>query len=234
MTTLAWNGKVLATDSQATQHEMVMLYDHKKIFTPTDEQYWEIQGQRILAIALCGNPEALPYIFEELQKGVTHRTRIVGPEYLDFLIMAVSEQGICWYWGVDRNHRRPVDMNVLSPNAGPCSAGSGQIIAHAVMSVTGSSVKAIEQAIRLDVSSGGEVQTWTHPGVPEVLSKRPLPQLPENTPFTPEQVKEIVDAAIRKANAVPKCDPEDENGSNVVRAQEDIKQEVVDAKPAGA
>lgn len=190
MTTLAWDGKVLASDSQCTQQEMVMLSDHQKIFTPEPHQYWEIQGQKVLAFGICGDSQSLPYILEELEKGVTHKTRF-NVDKLDFLVMAVTEQGVCWYWGVDIDPRRQHQINILSPNSGPCSAGSGQTIAHAVMGVTGDAVQAIVQAIRLDIYSGGDVQAWEFPGVPEVFSKRPVAQPAQ--PLSSEQIAALLE-----------------------------------------
>ena len=177
-----------------------MLTDHKKIFTPEGDQYWEIQGQKVLAFGICGDSQSLPYILEELEKGVTHKTRFTV-EKLDFLIMAVTEHGVCWYWGVDIDPRRASPINILNPNSGPCSAGSGQIIAHAVMGVTGDATQAITQAIRLDIYSGGEIQTWTFPGKPEVFSKRPAPELPKDAVFSQEQVMQIFEAALAKEKA---------------------------------
>jgi len=200
MTTLAFCNGVLAADSQSTQQEMVALGEAKKIFTPTEDEYWEIQGIKVLAFALCGNAQDLAYVKEELNKGVTHRTRIHGPEVLDFLIMAVTEDGTCWYWGMDRNPRRQHnhDIVVLEPLPGAGSGGSGQTIAHAVMSVTGCAVKAVEAAIKLDIYSSGPVQTWTYPGKPEVMSTRPVKEVPAN-PLSKEQMVEIMKQAGKAA-----------------------------------
>lgn len=200
MTTLAFCNGVLAADSQSTQDETVGLGEAKKIFTPNEDEYWDIQGIKVLAFALCGNAQDLAYVKEELSVGVTHRTRIQGPEVLDFLIMAVTEDGTCWYWGINRNPRRQhnYDVVVLEPLPGSGTGGSGQTIAKAVLSVTGCAVKAIEVASKLDLYTGGPIQTWTYPGKPEVMSKRPVKE-PAASPLSKEQMIEIMKQAGQAA-----------------------------------
>jgi len=200
MTTLAFCNGVLAADSQATQDETVALGEAKKIHTPTEDEYWEIQGIKVLAFGLCGNAQDLAYVKEELSVGVTHRTRIQGPEVLDFLIIAVTEDGMPWYWGINRNPRRQhnYDIVVLEPLTGPATGGSGQTIATAVLSVTGCAVKAIEAAIKLDIYSGGPVQAWTYPGKPEVMSTRPVKEAAPS-PLSKEQMVEIMKQAGKAA-----------------------------------
>ena len=174
MTTICWDGKVLATDSKASQRDIAMIGDHKKLYLPTADQYWEIQGTKVLAFALAGDPDVLPWVLEALEKGVTHRTGLEDIQETDFVTLCITEKGEAWYFGLSRNARQGRNTVILSPIFGPGSAGTGQVIANAVMSIGRSARDAIKQAIRLDNHSGGAIQSWDFPGVPEVLSTRPV------------------------------------------------------------
>lgn len=174
MTTICWDGKTLATDSKASQRDIAMLGDHKKLYLPTEDQYWEIQGVKVLAFALAGDPDVLPWVLEALDKGVTHRTGLEDIQETDFVTLCITEKGEAWYFGLSRNARQGRNTVILSPIFGPGAAGTGQVIANAVMSIGRSAKDAVKQAIRLDNHSGGAIQSWEFPGVPEVLSKRPV------------------------------------------------------------
>jgi hypothetical protein len=188
----------LASDSKCSQQNVAMLADHQKIFTPTGNEYWEIQGVKVLAFALAGEIDMLPWIKEELEIGVTHRTRLEDLPESDFVILAVTENGQAWYWGLSRSHRHQRNTVILSAITGPCAAGSGQTIATAVMSVGATAVDAVKQAIRLDNHSGGSVQTWVFPGVPEVMSTRPPKAEPEPV-FTKTDLETAVADAIKSS-----------------------------------
>lgn len=193
MTTICFDGKTLASDSKSTQGHIAMIGGFQKIYEPGPDDYWEIQGVKVLAFAISGCPEGLPFIKEALQLGVTHRSFIDWPE-LDFLIIAVDENGLGWYWGAARNDRKNLDSVTLQPVNGPMAAGSGQLIANAVMSIGAEATTAIEIACKLDNHSGGAVQSWVYPGKPETPSTRPVA---ENVEQTPEQEKAAYDAAMR-------------------------------------
>lgn len=196
MTTICFDTRTLATDSKASQGGVAMIADHQKIYLPEAHEYWEIQGVKILAFALAGDPDALPWIKEALEAGVTHRTTLDEIDDTDFVIIAVNELGQGWYFGLERNARRGQDKVILSAPTGPIAAGSGQIIANAVMSIGRGAKEAIKQAIRLDNHSGGEIQTWVFPGVPEVLSTRPVKVVPEPV-FTKAEVEALVAEATK-------------------------------------
>lgn len=174
MTTLAYDGKILATDSKGSQGNIALIDGVKKLYTPKENEYWSIQGVKVLAFGLGGNPDDLPWILEELNKGVTHRTTLDEAFELNFLIIAVDETGTGWYWSMYRSEGKKENW-VLSPIGANLAAGSGQTVAKAILSVGAGAVAAVEAACKLDNHSGGEIQTWEFPGAPETPSVRPAP-----------------------------------------------------------
>lgn len=200
MTTICWDGKTLASDSKASQRDIAMIGDHQKIYVSRDDQYWEMQGTRVLAFALAGDPDVLPWVLEALETGVTHRTALEEVQETDFVTICVTELGQAWYFGLSRNAHHRRNTVIFSPITGPCSAGSGQVIANAVMSIGKSAKDAIKQAIRLDNHSGGSIQHWDFPGVPEVLSTRPVKEAPVVDSTKPTTPMEMLQESKRLAN----------------------------------
>lgn len=227
MTTICWDGKTLASDSRASQQSIAMIGDAQKIYTPEPHEYWEIQGVKVLAFALAGE-DTLPWIKEELEKGITHRTDIPELIQTDFVIIAVTEKGDCWYWGIGRHPRAGRNDIVISQVTGPCAAGTGQVVATAVMSIGKSAKEAVKQAIRLDNHSGGAIQSWDFPGVPEVLSTRPVK---EDAPvFTQTQLDKAVAEAV-KANG-GQAGTQQVNGDDFYSGDEPVKIEKPEKAPA--
>lgn len=197
MTTLAFDGKILAADSKASQGHIAMVDGTNKIFTPKENEYWSIQGVKILAFGLGGNPDDLPWILEELNKDVTHRTTAEDAYELNFLIIAVDETGLGWFWSMYRSPGKK-DNWVLSPIGKNLAAGSGQTIAKAILSVGAGAVAAVEAAIKLDNHSGGTINTWEFPGAPETPSVRPEPVV-EAAAVPPVLTPEEIEAQRKQA-----------------------------------
>lgn len=194
MTTICYDGKMLATDSKSSQGHIAMIGGFQKIYFPTEEEYWEIQGVKVLAFAVSGAPEGIPFVKESLNRGITHRSFIDWPD-LSFAIIAVDENGQGWYWDVHRNDVKNIDSVSLMPVTGPMSAGSGMTIANAVMSIGADAKTAVEVACKLDNYSGGEIQVWVCPDKPETPSKRPEP-VKEEGKLTPAEEQTRYDEAM--------------------------------------
>lgn len=195
MTTLAWDGDVLATDSKGTMGGSSNIGGFNKIYTPEEGEYWDVQGVRVLAFGAAGVMDNVPFIKEALCKGVTHRTD-VNWFSLDFLVLLIDENKQAWYWGQARTEKS--DVITLVPITGAIAAGSGGKFATAVMSIGGGAVKAVKTAIRLDNGSGGEVNTWVHPGVPAEPSVRPKVELPPELPKTLEEFNLAIKVEVAK------------------------------------
>lgn len=201
MTTIVYDGRTLASDSQATQNDVAMIAPCKKIFHPEEHEYWEIMGVKVLAMAIAGDPDMVLWAKDALNKGVTHKTDFELSE-VNFLSILVDETGLGWLWGCSRLPKRGLDNYIMSPITGVLSAGSGQVLANALLSVGLTAPDVIDKVSKLDVYTGGDIQTWTFPGKPAVPSKRPVPEtLPvplDPKALSPEQLKQVVDAMQKK------------------------------------
>lgn len=176
-----------------------MIAGVRKLFTPTEDDYWEIMGVKVLAFGFAGDYDLVPWVKEALQGNFTHRTRLDNMVEGNFTAIAITEKKEVWYLGMGRSSKHGTDVHILSPIDGPYAAGSGATVATAVLSIGRTAKEAVKQAIRLDNHSGGDLQIWEFPGVPDVLSKRPI-EPDDQLLFSKAEVREIIDDAISKVN----------------------------------
>lgn len=198
ITTICWDGKTLATDSKSTMSGMALLGNCQKIYHPAENEYWSVQGVKVIALAIAGKIADLPFAIEALNEGLTHRTDIDWFS-LDFLCILIDETGQAWYWGMARDPQQKGELITLVPITGPITGGSGSRIAAAVLSIGADAKTAVEAAIRLDNGSGGEVVTWEFPGAPAVPSVRPHVDKPPAMPATMDEFHAAVNHAVVKA-----------------------------------
>jgi len=185
MTTVVWDGKELVSDSQITSMDTAELAPFRKIHTPEEDEYWEVKGVKVLAFGLAGDAMAIDYIREKLNAGINFRTKFDDAHDLVFRAVLINEKGEAFLWTVIKNKERNRERNELLPMLPPIAIGSGREFALGVMATPkGDARAAVKAAIRLDVGSGGNLQYFLFPGVPDTLSVRP-PKPVEETPVTP-------------------------------------------------
>jgi len=173
MTTICYDGKMLASDSQISRGLTKWPGAFPKIYYPDPEkEYWEVNGVKALAFAVSGDATAVDYIREALAKGINFRTR-VEHEDLDFETIIVDENGTSYMWTVFANKDKRGEQHHLLPMVPPIAGGSGGRFALAVMIVKKSAEEAVKAAMKIDMGSGGEVQVFHVPPKPEVPSVRP-------------------------------------------------------------
>lgn len=176
MTTIAWDTNILAADSRCMLGDTVLQYGIEKIFYPDPGKYWSVFGHKVLAYALSGNLDSVPWINETLEEDLTHHSYVSGTDNLVFHIIMVTESGHAYSWYMDRIQSDGIDDSGLVPIHGPFAVGSGAQFALAVMAVGFSAHKAVEIASKLDTGTGGDVEVFSPPPKPDVLSVRPIPQ----------------------------------------------------------
>lgn len=193
MTCVAFDGKLLVTDSQLTQGDTILPTKCQKIYTPEEGEYWDINGARILAFGFAGHFHAVHYVKEMLNKGITPRTQLTPETDVVFECICVTEKGDSYLFSsyVTRKDRQETTCFPVNP---PLSVGSGSLFAYAMMEngKTNTAVKAVKTAINLDVNCGGELQIWELPTPPETPSVRPVV---EPTPVT-EATQSIGDMTL--------------------------------------
>ncbi|KAB0556220.1 hypothetical protein [Pantoea stewartii] len=165
MTTIAWDGSTLASDSQSTSNDVICTLNEQKIFTPTEKQ-WSVNGEVVLAVGTAGDCGIELQLFEMMEAGLTHKSQFT-PEP-SFTALAVTGKGRMW---------------IISKNTGDAHAsislqldgyatGSGGMIARAAMHCGKDAIGAVEVATQLDVFSGGKIQSFT---AKEPMMRREIP-----------------------------------------------------------
>lgn len=194
MTIIAFDGKELVSDSQMTLGDTVCLSPFRKIYTPEDDQYWEINGVKVIAFGLAGDALAIDYVKEKLQEGISHKTRFEDQDNIAFHALVINEKGELWTWKVVKTKERNRDRHELLPMLPPVAIGSGTDFALGVMAIGKGARLGVKSACKLDVGCGGNLQIFEVPPVPAVLSKRP-PALETVQPSAPPAQRTDAEAA---------------------------------------
>lgn len=202
MTTIVWDGKTLASDSQCTNGNLIALSDFKKIYTPDPEkEYWEANGKRIVAFALAGDAKAVDYIKHELHQGITFRTQVEVEDDLRFMAILITEDHLAYDWTVDTNKEKRNTWSELIPHSGPIAKGSGGRFALAIVSIGKDAKTAVKATTKLDVYSGGSIQEFTPeppPAAPSVRPEHLKPKVEETKAKDDEKKEEKKDSKKEK------------------------------------
>ncbi|HHR6050820.1 TPA: hypothetical protein ACS7Z1_000059 [Providencia alcalifaciens] len=150
MTTIAWDGKTLASDSQSQVGNMIVSKNEQKIFPATSE--WSINGYPVKAIAIAGDSAATYEIINHLQKGLLFDSEF--SQITDFNLIAVIRADFAFVVSKNKDDTRAYICDVFEEFA----IGSGDAYAMAAMKSGKTAKEAVEVAISLDVYSGGIVQ----------------------------------------------------------------------------
>ena len=194
MTIVCTDGKELVSDSQVSMGDMAHPSAFKKIYTPEENEYWEVYGVKVIAFGLAGDAEAAIYIREKLSEGVTHRTRFEHDD-LAFGCIVIDENGTCYEWFSVTNAKNGRNTNRLLPLLPPLAIGSGRDYAYAVLSIGKDAKTAVKAAIKLDNCSGGELQIFKIPPKPETPSVRPKAL---EVPVVEKPATEVVTETLKK------------------------------------
>lgn len=184
MTAVAYDGKLLVSDSRMTMGNMVGLTSFQKIYTPEPNEYWEVNGIKAVAFGLSGNAMSAEYIREKLGEGINFRTKFEEKDMV-FSAIVVDENGTAYKWSVTKIRKRDEDRWEFIPMLPPVAIGSGQFFAMGIFAIGKNAKVAVKTACRLDKYSGGDLQIWQFPGKPVVPSVRPIvPQADKPEPET--------------------------------------------------
>lgn len=155
MTTVAWDGRTLASDSQASAGDAVCTLREQKLFYPRDNEEWVVNGERILAIGYSGDCGAEFEVQDLMRSGLTYASTF-NPKS-EFSALAVAGAGRVWIIskGTDNAHAS------ISLQLDPYAIGSGGMIARTAMRCGKHAIDAVQVAIEMDVYSGGKVQSFT-------------------------------------------------------------------------
>lgn len=154
MTTIAWDGKTLAADSLATSSGMVVSTNEQKIFLP-EGQKWKVNNLAVAAFATAGDCGCEFEIAELLNDGITYSTKY-SPVF-DFACIIITEDNECVLLYKDAGS----EFAKISRQDGFYAIGSGYAIATTAMHLGKTAIEAVDAAIEIDTSSGGNVSAFT-------------------------------------------------------------------------
>ena len=155
MTTVAWDGCTLASDSQASSADAVCTLREQKIFYPHDNEAWMVSGERILAIGYSGDCGAEFEVQNLMLSDLTYAS--IFNAGCSFTALAVAGNGRAWIISkeADKTHA------AISLQLDPYAIGSGSMIARTAMHCGKDAIDAVRVAIEMDVYSGGKIQSFT-------------------------------------------------------------------------
>lgn len=154
MTTVAWDGKTLASDTQASSGDAVCSTSEQKIYTPP-ESGWEICGDKVLAFGCSGDCGAEMELQDLLAHNLTYATEFL-PTF-SFTALAVVGAGRTYIIAKEKGETRAS----ISLQVEPYAIGSGGLIARTAMYCGKDARAAVQVAIDLDCYSGGRVDSFT-------------------------------------------------------------------------
>lgn len=153
MTTIAWDGKTMASDTQASSGDVVCSYTEQKIYTPP-ESGWEVCGSKVVALGCSGDCGAEMELQELLKNNLTYASEFL-PTF-SFTALAIIGAGRAYIISKEKGETRAS----ISRQVEPYAIGSGGLIALTAMHCGKNAREAVQVAIDLDCYSGGSVDSF--------------------------------------------------------------------------
>lgn len=175
MTTIAYCGNKLASDSQATMGNRKVLGSTQKLFIPHTSESWKVQGSDVQVIGFAGSAQFIPWAIEQLTKGLFYNDlpkaggNLAKQGGFQVLIVTKDKEVFCWEY--NDPHRENGYYNALHIETGPTAIGSGSAYAAGLLSIGGNAVDAVAAAIKNDIKTSGDIQVYSFdtPGELSVL-----------------------------------------------------------------
>lgn len=155
MTTIAWDGNLLAADSRETSTGMGITTDKAIKLWTIDPEKHSYDGEGVIAFGCAGTAGGSRILKALLEEGLTALTSV--PDKVDFTAIIVTAAGKGHWLYTDEDYAFVLGEPVLTD-----SVGSGAAYARAAMALGKDAKTAIEFAMRFDQCTGGEVQTFNY------------------------------------------------------------------------
>lgn len=155
MTTVAYDGKTLASDSQTTHGTMRLSNSAVKIFGRGVQDDWSIEGKKVMAFGIAGNLHAADELRREMStfvglKGCSRFTKGVTLSYI-----AITEDRTVYVGGQYEDE----EQGWLCEVSAPIAVGSGGDFAMGAMAAGLSAEEAVRIAARFDVNTNESVSS---------------------------------------------------------------------------
>ena len=154
MTTIAWDGKTLATGSRGTVGNSIVDDLMVKLAVASETDNWTICGVKVKAFAGAGSGAIPEELKEYLIEGIKRNTKM--REGFQFSVIAICEHG-----GFELYKREGEDGIEIQPLSSRRAMGSGENFALAAMLSGKDAFEAVQIAMKCDVYSGGSVDHYT-------------------------------------------------------------------------
>lgn len=155
MTTIAWDGNLLATDSRETSTGAGITTDKAMKLWIVDPAKHSYDGVGVVAFGCAGTAGGSRILKALLEEGLTALTSV--PDKVDFTALIVTDDGKGHWLYTDEDYAFVLGEPILSD-----SVGSGSAYARAAMSLGKDAKSAVEFAMQFDQCTGGEVQTFNY------------------------------------------------------------------------
>jgi len=155
MTTIAWDGNILAADSRETSTGAGITTDRAVKLHRVDPETHTYDGVGVVAFGCAGSAGGGRIIKALLQEGLTALTAI--PENIDFTAILVTDDGLAHWLYTDEDYSFVLGEPIITD-----SVGSGSAYARAAMSLGKNAIGAIHLAMKFDPCTGGEVDSFDY------------------------------------------------------------------------
>ncbi|MFP9529109.1 hypothetical protein [Pectobacterium brasiliense] len=166
MTTIAWDGRTLAADSQSNLNGAVCSLKEQKIFKPFSGEEWKVYGETVLAIGVSGDCGAECELIDALSgAGLDYKTQF-QPSF-DFAALLIVSAERVYVVAKDEDKTAPA----ISPQFGAYAIGSGAMIARTAMHLGKRAIEAVQTAIEMDLYTGGDISSFSVEQAPFIIVK---------------------------------------------------------------
>ncbi|ANZ48574.1 peptidase HslV family [Erwinia phage vB_EamM_ChrisDB] len=154
MTTIAYDGVTLASDSQTTQGDIRLSNSAVKIFAAPHRD-WAVEGKRIVAFGVAGNLHAANDLRAAMSTFAGHKAGDPFPEGVTFAFIAIAEDHTVFVGGKYSDDTRSWVVEAQAPIA----VGSGGDFAMGAMAAGAKAEDAIRVASKFDVKTNDSVSS---------------------------------------------------------------------------
>lgn len=155
MTTIAWDGNILAADSRETSTGAGITTDKAVKLHRVDPETHSYDGVGVVAFGCAGTAGGGRILKALLQEGLTALTTI--PESIDFTAIVVLENGLAHWLYTDEDYSFVLGEPIVTD-----SVGSGSAYARVAMTMGKNAIEAIQMAMQFDPNTGGEVLSFDY------------------------------------------------------------------------
>lgn len=154
MTTIAYDGKTLAADSQTTQDGIRLSNSAVKIFSPWNET-WAVEGKQIAAFGIAGDLHAANDLRKAMESFAGHHAGDPFAKGITFAFIAIAEDRTVFVGGKYSDD----DRSWVVQAEAPVAVGTGGDFALGAMAAGSKAEDAIRIASKFDVNTNDSVST---------------------------------------------------------------------------